>query len=129
MTSRIFLSVTFLTVSSASAAEVESSARWIGSAPETADTQSSSRARVIFEVAAKTVRHAEIRVASPCFCEVWLGGEKVDPRRILSPGCTDYALHVNEETYDVTEKSLTHGLRIRTGAVSVRTRRAGRPRS
>lgn len=102
MTARILFVVPLLVATSASVAEVESSARWIGSAPETADTQSSSRARVIFEVAAKTVRHAEIRVASPCFCEVWLDGEKVDPRRILSPGCTDYALHVNEETYDVT---------------------------
>ena len=73
MTARILFVVPLLVATSASVAEVESSARWIGSAPETADTQSSSRARVIFEVAAKTVRHAEIRVASPCFCEVSRG--------------------------------------------------------
>lgn len=102
MTARILFSVTLLVASSASVAEVGSSARWIGSAPETVGSSASSRARIVFDVAAKPVRRAAVRVASPCFCEVWLNGEKVDPKRVLSPGCTDYGRHVNEETYDVT---------------------------
>ena len=78
--------------------------RWIGSAPDTVRSLSAARARVFFDVASKPCRKAVVRIASPCFCEVWLDGEKVDPLRVLSPACTDYEIHVNEDAYDVADR-------------------------
>lgn len=86
---------------------VAPAAVWIGSAKGTESSLGASRARCVFKVKQVPVRQATVRVASPCFCEVWMDGERVDPLRMLSPAATDYAIHAHEDEYDVTARLST----------------------
>lgn len=52
----------------------------------------------------KSAKSAKVSVTALGFYELWIDGEKVDARRLMSPSCTDNSRYVLEDSYDLTSR-------------------------